>query len=69
MQKTSKTAIFLFKYKQRRNPQGNFEIEDFKHVKILIFRQKLTKRVRICVMISFLQVLMALSKNLILHPP
>ena len=40
-----------------------------KHAKILISRQKLSKRMRIYFLTSFLQVLMILSKNLIFHPP
>ena len=40
-----------------------------KHGKILISRQKVSKRMRIYLLTSFLQGLMILSKNLIFHPP
>ena len=40
-----------------------------KHAKILIFRQKLSKRIRICLLTFFLQVLMILSENLIPYSP
>ena len=40
-----------------------------KHAKILISRQKLSKRMRIYLLTSFLQGLMILSKNIIFHPP
>ena len=68
MQETSKTAIFLFKNKQRRNPGEVLKLETSKACQDTCTRQILSKKMRISLLTSFLQGLMILSKNLIFHP-